>query len=159
MSFVEVKRRPDSHTWHPHIHMLVEGVYVSKQTLSAAWLEITGDSMVVDIKWVRDPDRAAYYAAKYAGKGVHNDVERDPEMLDEALEALRGRRLHTCFGTWSMPAEPGDVYPDEWRTIGTLRSVLERARSDDPTAVAILAVLTNGAPACTEPRSPPVRGE
>ena len=158
VAFLELKRRPHNHTWHPHVHIISEGVFVEKRDLSKAWHEITGDSFIVKIQECDSSDRAAYYAAKYSGKAVHNGVENDPEMLDEAIQALKGRRLHTCFGSWSLPPASDDVCPDEWRTVGTLRSVLERSRLADPAACRIVSLLT-GVPSCsTEPRSPPDLG-
>lgn len=158
IAFVEIKRRAESHTWHPHLHILTEGSYVPKSSLSGAWLEITGDSMIVDIKLCRSGDDAARYVAKYATKGVHGGVENDPEMLDEAVEALKGRRLFACFGSWSLPADDADLYPGEWRTVGTLRSVVERSLGGDVAARAVLDLLAGGAPCSTEPRSPPGLG-
>lgn len=159
ISFVEIKRRAESHTWHPHLHILTEGSYVPKATLSDAWFSITGDSMIVDIKLCKSGEDAARYVAKYASKGVHGGVENDPEMLDEAITALKGRRLYACFGNWSLPAANDDVSPDEWRTVGTLRSLIERSRSGDLACNRILDLLTGEQSCNTAPRSPPDHGE
>lgn len=159
VAFLELKRRPDSHTWHPHIHAIIEGVFLDKDDISEAWHQITGDSFIIKIKKCDSSAKAAYYAAKYSGKAVHNGVENDPEMLDEAIVALKGRRLLMCFGNWSFPDDVEDSYPDEWRAVGTLRSVLERAAAGDLAARTILGLLSGGESSCTEPRSPPVLGE
>jgi hypothetical protein len=158
VAFLELKRRPYNHTWHPHVHIISEGVFVEMRDLSKAWHEITGDSFIVDIRECKSSGHAAWYAAKYSGKAVHNGVENDPEMLDEAIQALKGRRLHTCFGSWSLPAASDDVSPDEWRTVGTLRSIISRSLAGDLAARGILDLLKGGAPCNTEARSPPVHG-
>ena len=43
--------------WHVHLHVLVEGGYVSQRLLAADWQELTGDSCIVDIRDVviREP--------------------------------------------------------------------------------------------------------
>lgn len=158
VAFLELKRRPDSHTWHPHIHAIVEGVFLDKADISDAWHQITGDSFVIKIKLCDSSERAAYYAAKYAGKAVHNGVENDPDMLEEAIVALKGRRLLMCFGNWSFPDDVDDVDPEEWRTIGTLKSVIEQAAAGDLSARTILGLLRGEVSSCTEPRSPPALG-
>ena len=38
--------------WHVHLHVLVEGGYVSQRLLAADWQELTGDSCIVDIREV-----------------------------------------------------------------------------------------------------------
>lgn len=159
VAFLELKRRPGSHTWHPHIHIITEGVDIRKAVLSDAWLAITGDSFIVDIRDCKDDGKAAWYAAKYSGKAVHNGVESDPEMLEEAIVALKGRRLHTCFGDWSL-SDADDELPDAgWHGVATLRSVLDGCLAGDLAARRIIGLL-NGEPSCnTEPRSPPDPGE
>lgn len=158
VAFLELKRRPDSHTWHPHIHAIIEGVFLDKRDISRAWHQITGDSFVVKIQECNSGEKAAYYAAKYAGKAVHNGVESDPEMLEEAIVALKGRRLLTCFGSWSFPDDVDRIFPEEWKAVGTLKSVIEQAAAGDPTARTILNLLRGGVSTCTEPRSPPAPG-
>ncbi|KKM62827.1 hypothetical protein LCGC14_1517790, partial [marine sediment metagenome] len=50
VAFLELKRRPHNHTWHPHVHIISEGLWIEKRDLSKAWLEITGDSFIVKVK-------------------------------------------------------------------------------------------------------------
>lgn len=158
VAFLELKRRPGSHTWHPHIHIITEGVDIRKAVLSDAWLDITGDSFIVDIRDCNSEGKAAWYAAKYSGKAVHNGVENDPEMLEEAIVALKGRRLHTCFGCWSLSDADDDLPACGWHGVATLRSVLDGCAAGDLASRRIVALL-NGDDSCsTEPRSPPDLG-
>lgn len=158
IAFLELKRRPYNHTWHPHVHIIAEGVFLEKRDLSKAWHEITGDSFIVKIQPCNSSEDAAYYAAKYSGKAVHNGVENDPAMLDEAIVALKGRRLHTCFGSWSLPPSDDNVHPDEWRTVAPLHSVIQRSVGGDVAARRILDLLKGDIPCDTEPRGPPDLG-
>lgn len=159
VAFLELKRRPGSHTWHPHIHIITEGVDIRKAVLSDAWLGITGDSFIVDIQDCESDGKAAWYAAKYSGKSVHNGVESDPEMLEEAIVALKGRRLHTCFGSWTLSDADDELPPDGWHGICTLRSVLDGCLAGDLASRRILDLLDGEASCSMEPRSPPGHGE
>lgn len=98
-AFLEIKRGDRSGFWHPHLHILCEGKYVRQSELSDAWRSITKDSFRVDI---RDANRgmAHAYVSKYASKPLNPTFANNDEWLDEAINALRGRRLVTCFGTW-----------------------------------------------------------
>lgn len=158
IAFVEIKRRGESHTWHPHLHILTEGSYVPKASLSDAWLAITGDSMIVDVRLCRSGDDAARYVAKYATKGVHGGVENDPDMLEEAITALKGRRLFACFGDWSLPAADELPADDEWRAVAPLRIVLQRFAEGDMESRRIILTLTERIQCVTEHENQPVRG-
>jgi hypothetical protein len=110
-----------------------------QKDLAAAWLKITGDSHIVDIRFVRSPDRVAAYITKYASKPLTGEVARDPDALDEAVTALAGRRLCTTFGLWRgipllEPPEDG-----EWFKLGTLNDFLDRALNGDTYAMDVLA--------------------
>lgn len=159
VAFLELKRRPGSHTWHPHVHIITEGVDIRKAVLSDAWLEITGDSFIVDIRDCKGDGTAAWYAAKYSGKAVHNGVESDPDMLEEAIVALKGRRLHTCFGNWSLSDADDELPAGGWHGIATLRSILDGCLAGDLASRRIVGLLNGESECDTEPRSPPDPGE
>lgn len=68
----EVKRGAGSGLWHPHIHCLalVSGEITTAE-LAARWKEITGDSHVVDSRYVHADDAGAFcevfkYALKFS---------------------------------------------------------------------------------------------
>jgi hypothetical protein len=94
--FFQVKWISESESWHPHLHCVLDAEYLPHKTLKAIWLEITGDSSIVDIKAVRDPQKVAEYVARYAARPCKlKDLE--PEQRIEVVQALHGRRL--C-GKW-----------------------------------------------------------
>ena len=49
---LEIKWIPATKKWHPHLHIISEGEYLSTYDLSATWRHITGDSHVVDIRLI-----------------------------------------------------------------------------------------------------------
>lgn len=156
--FIEIKRRRNDDGWHTHIHVLSEGRYINKKKLSDAWLDITGDSMIVDVKWCDSGEDAARYVAKYAGKGVHGSCYHDPEILSEAIVAIKGRRLVGKWGTWRSLAFDTDVPPGEWVGVDSLRRLIDRSLRRDPVAIGILAQLKGGDKCTTDARDPPGPG-
>jgi len=99
--FIEVKLSKDRARWHPHLHVISAGEFISAKDLSRAWLHVTGDSFITDIRAIGDVRTRAQYVAKYATKPLHNEVTLVPAKLDEFVKAIKGRRLYQCFGTWS----------------------------------------------------------
>jgi hypothetical protein len=139
--FVEIKRRRSDDGWHVHLHVLADGTYINKKALSDTWLKITGDSFIVDVRYCQSGDDAAKYVAKYAGKGVHGDCYRDPDLLLDAILALKGRRLVGKYGTWRELTFESDAEPGEWIAVDSLSRLFDRRGQGDPEATAILLVL------------------
>lgn len=83
--------------WHPHIHLVWDGRYISQRQLSAEWLECTGDSPIVDVRAIRSRTAIAKYIAKYVAKGVAAQ-EWPEEAIAEYADAMHGARLMHTFG-------------------------------------------------------------
>lgn len=142
MSFVEVKWMPQTKEWHPHLHCLLQGKFLPHELVKTAWLEITGDSYIVDIRYIANVETACGYVAKYTTKGIDGRIWRDVQLYAGVIQAMRGRRMFATFGTWSglnlsKPPE-SDI---EWVTIGTLNSILARAQNGDAVAIQLLSQL------------------
>jgi hypothetical protein len=145
-AFCEIKLARDAHSWHPHLHMLIAGVYMDQGDLSDLWHRVTGDSSIVDIRLVRDTRRAAHYVAKYSTKPLPASVIRDPAALAEALPAVAHRRLIVTFGDWRhirTTAAPDD---HTWQLYATESELRHRAYTDDPLARAVLSMLNTADP-------------
>lgn len=83
--------------WNLHVHVIVAGGYVSQRALSARWLQITGNSYIVDVRAVRGVKRSVSYVLKYLTKLAESD---SVDRCVQTLIALKGsRRVHT-FGIW-----------------------------------------------------------
>jgi hypothetical protein len=149
-AFLEIKWSSKSSRWHPHLHIVCEAGYMPQYELSDLWRGITRDSYIVHISKERNPEKVMRYVTKYASKPLDGSFTRTPGLLDEALVALKGRRLCTCFGSWYGTAlsdaedvELGDDLIDagEWAVITTLEHMLMRALDHDDAARSMLAKL------------------
>lgn len=81
--------------WHVHLHAIVEGRYIQQQRIAADWLDITGDSQIVDIRECRNGEDTLRYLLKY--------ITKRPECAgyeDEYNQTLKGKRLVHAFGLW-----------------------------------------------------------
>lgn len=95
---IEVTFNPQTGQWHPHLHCVLDGDYLPHPELKAAWLSVTGDSSVVDIRAVRDARDAARYISTYVGKLADLSKVPDARIAEYAL-ALHRRRLAGTFGS------------------------------------------------------------
>lgn len=141
VAFVEVTYNADTNRWHPHLHILCVGSWLSQATLSATWDQITGGSFIVDVRRVHDVDQVASYVVKYATKPMNAVLYRHPAKLVEAVRALQGRHLCLTFGTFRGWRLTESTDGDEWTQIGTLESFQCRARDGDWEAMAVLDAL------------------
>jgi hypothetical protein len=82
----------------PHIHAIVYGPYIPQKVLIDAWLALTGDSYIVDIRQIRSVCDALEYVFKYVSKPPSNLKNADDVAVYVAI--TRGfRRLHS-YGIW-----------------------------------------------------------
>lgn len=108
----EVKRGSGSGKWHPHLHMIaLAEVEPDQVALSAEWLEITGDSFIVDVRPIsqEDPVSGFLEVFKYAVKFA----EQEPEDTVEAFCVLRGKRLIGSAGCFRKVTFPEDLLDDQ----------------------------------------------
>lgn len=162
VAFLEITWSDKTHTWHPHFHILVEGHYIPHSKLKNLWYQITGDSFVVDIRYVRDLRTASRYVTKYASKPFNNTYLNRPTQLDECILAIKGRKLLLTFGTWrgiTLIRTPSD---GAWEHVAPLDTIITDAAHGDLYAQHILAKLTDAdlrplyAKAPARPPPPPV---
>lgn len=108
----------DEKGWHPHVHMIcLLNDYIDVKALSKLWLEVTGDSFIVDVRKLKAKDigksegsivDAMQEVFKYALK--FSDLELNDQL--HAWETLRGRRLTGSFGSlWGIKV-PDDSLDD-----------------------------------------------
>lgn len=108
----EVKKGKGSKLWHPHCHMIVlHDRPLDQEKLSQEWLEIMGDSFVVDISPLQHPDDPAAdfcevfkYAVKFSSMM--------PAELFEAYFILAGKRLIFSGGLFRGVEIPEDLTDD-----------------------------------------------
>lgn len=155
VAFLELKRSSRTHRWHPHLHCLIEGRWIEQAKLSSMWHTITGDSYVVDIRRPASNATVARYVTKYASKPFNNSFVRQPELLDEAIVAMRGRKLCVTFGRWRGELLTATPHDGAWEHVASLETVISKAASGDIEARAIMAVLTDADLSSIYERAPP----
>ncbi len=112
--FFQVKKSKSDNLWHPHIHCLVAGKYMHQSELKQKWFHITGDSLIVDIRPIKDKAITARYVARYAA----SPCNLQPLDFDECIEvavALESRRI--C-GTWGICRKLKITSPPKPDTVG-----------------------------------------
>jgi len=140
---LEVKWNPTAKKWHPHLHIISRGSYISTYKLSSLWHDITGDSHIVDIRLISKEKDVAYYVGKYVTKGTNSEVWDDPTVAAEWVTATKGVRMCATFGDWrgmKLLAKPKDEGKD-WRHVASLASICRRARAGDVQACHLLILL------------------
>jgi len=134
VAICEIKHGLDGHTWHPHLHIIVEGKYLPHADLKTHWLRITEDSYIVDIRPVRSTEHLLNYVTKYVSKPLDSSVYATDETLTDAMQAMHGRRTCLTFGSWRGLDLTAHDDETEWESIGPLSDLLELARDGDPDA-------------------------
>jgi hypothetical protein len=146
VAFIEVKRNLEAGTWHPHLHVIAQGRFMPQKSLSQAWRQVTGDSYICDIRYVKSSSHVARYVTTYASKPFDFSLTRDHDALVEAMLALKGKRLILQFGTWRtlrlVTREPPDS-PGAWTAFESLNSLYRRAARSETDAVELLRKLSD----------------
>jgi hypothetical protein len=141
---IEVTRNEETRRWHPHLHVLVKGKYIPHADLKDVWHRITKDSSIVDIRFIKDREKAIRYMAKYVTKPMSAGYDTEPDALAEAIEALKGRRLVLLTGEWHSLKVAIKDDDSNWQYVGTLQSIIERGLAGQPDALEILNHLKGG---------------
>lgn len=135
---LEVKYKPDTKRWHPHLHIIAEGGFLDKYDLSSAWHSATGDSQIIDIRALKSAKDAAHYVCKYVTKGTSNTVWESTAAATEWITASRGVRTCATFGTWrgyKLTTQP-PRYTD-WQPVQSLKSLAAEVSSGDGIAIVL----------------------
>ena len=139
---LEVKYNADTGYWHPHLHIIAEGDFLNQSTLSNAWLHVTGDSHVVDIRALNNERDAAHYVAKYVSKGTSNEVWYQDHLAKEWIAAMKGVRTAATFGSWRgfklLKVTKSDA---GWSKVGKLNEIMRKARNGDSDAMHLMGIL------------------
>lgn len=127
--FFQVCRNTQKQEWHPHLHCIIEGKYIPYKKLRAAWLKITGDSNVVDIRTVKNPKTAADYIARYSARPCKLSGLRF-ELGIELITTFHGKRLSGTWGTGSIISLRPRPITDfgTWRRLGSWTVIIGTSR-------------------------------
>jgi len=141
VGFIELKWSSAHQSWNVHFHCLLHGLYIPQSDLSKAWLRITGDSRITDIRFVRDNRVAARYVTKYASKPVDHGVSADLVLLQDVILGTKGKRLVVAFGDWKgvqVTQVPDDV---AWENLGHVEDLAYKAKMGDLFAIEALTTI------------------
>lgn len=144
--FFQLTMNKDTGLWHPHIHILVESDYIPRKKLSDEWLKVTCDSMIIDIRKVADPEKAAEYVARYAtvpGEVLKCSVKQGAAMVI----GLKGIRMCGAFGSAKGLALRPKSSPEfaKWRKVMSYCAFVVGA-SLDPYIQAVAEAFRDGKP-------------
>lgn len=116
-AFIELTINTDTGAWHPHLHVILDGKWLDHALLRPLWRQITGDSYVIDIRLIRNREKTIHYITKHSTKALPPSVIHDSAALEEAVVALRGRKLCYTFGSWSRWRLLKPPTDDQWETV------------------------------------------
>jgi hypothetical protein len=126
--------------WHVHVHILADAAYISHDALVAAWLAITGDSFIVDIREARSADEALCYVLKYVGKPPKASggypVEDFVRIFNEVMKGVR--LIHTFGSLYSYrPSRLSRPCPNCGKAEWALLSILSYWPADFLTDISV----------------------
>lgn len=140
---IEVTRNRRTHTWHVHVHAVIDGTFWAQAELSKAWKVASGGSMIVDIRACHDRRAAARYIATYIAKAP--DIKDwPPSLVCEFAEGMHGRRLLLTVGGLhgGTPTERDDQQrPRLVEVLCSVDRLHHAAALGSPTALQALAYL------------------
>ena len=145
IAVIEITYNQKEKRWHPHLHVICKSSYIEQGHLSQAWLSITGDSQICDIREVKTARGAAGYVAKYVAKAPPNGTIANIELAKEWLETVTKTRLFIRFGKPKTPIDPDPSDKDhgDWYRMLGLNDLLASAREGFAPAREILKALFN----------------
>ena len=96
--FLQITYNATTDQWHPHLHVLADMDYTPQKLLSKLWHTVTRSSMIVDIRRVKNVQKAADYVARYSARPCN--LRDLPNLVRvELIEQLHGQRMVNAFGT------------------------------------------------------------
>lgn len=100
-ALLEIGFNFQTNRWHPHLHVILDGKFFPHAALKSMWLDVTGDSSIIDIRLIRTIPELVSYVTKYVTKPLSAELTRHGATLLTAILALTGRKTLFTFGTWS----------------------------------------------------------
>lgn len=141
VAFIEIKWNEAKQRWHPHFHVIMSAGYLPQKAIAERWHAITGSSFIVHIKRPKNSETVIRYVTKYGSKPLDQSFVANPDRLDQAIAALKGRHLATAFGDWRGWCLTDDDEHEKWLPVDTLSNLLRRAARGDPEAITIMEKL------------------
>ncbi len=99
--------------------------------------------------------KAANYVTEYITKPVANQIYNVPDLLDEAIIAMKARRTLVTFGTWYGVDFFRSRDTTEWLPVAPLNRIIAEAIEGNANSSAILSLVTVRTPPEHSGRPPP----
>lgn len=99
IAFLHLKENDEKTEYHVHLHIFITGSYVPQRWLSAEWLKVTGDSLIVHVQAAhseKELGKTIKDYARYAGRPA-NLLDISAEHRLEVIHAFEGIRV--CWTT------------------------------------------------------------
>jgi hypothetical protein len=145
---VETTYKPETESWHAHLHCVMTARYVSCRELSKAWRVASKGSFIIDIRALRSKNAnqdVANYVTSYITKTPTGVDPQNLPVLEAWVNALTSNHWIVGFGKRNVATskpDQGEKPPKEtWVSLGFLNDLLEKANYGDSRAVAIVAKL------------------
>lgn len=123
--FVQITRNKEAEQWHPHLHILLTGVYFPHATLKNLWFTASKGSSIVDIRKAIDREKSCEYVARYATQCADLLPLSDDEGVS-LIRSVRGRKLAGTFGSFRgvrLTFKKPDG-PDNWTPVQSFVAVI-----------------------------------
>lgn len=147
---IEITYNHERRQWHPHLHVLSRGKFISQMNLADTWSMCSKGSRICDVRAVKNGKHCARYMAKHLGKPP--DFYDAPNALALAVEwykAIRNAKMLLSFGDAPpLPelekAEGPEADPNLWHTLGTLEDILAAQERGEQWAKEIIEAILKG---------------
>jgi len=93
----ETTRNEQKGSWHPHVHLIIDGEFWAHADLLAEWKKALQGDGAARIEACHDRTRSARYLAKYLAKDTEIAAWKESTIVEFA-EAMHRRRLVATFG-------------------------------------------------------------
>jgi hypothetical protein len=128
--FLQITYNARTGQFHPHLHTICDSPWFAHRALKKLWEAATGDSSIVWIQSIQDPERAAYHAARYVSRPADLS-DLPPDQQDQVIFDTAGRHLVGCYGSAAAAHVLRKPTFDRtaWTTIGSWFHVVNLAPS------------------------------
>lgn len=138
-AMLEVKYSKGTGHWHPHLHLISEGLWLDKRDLVRMWKAATGDSFIADIRDIPTAKDVCHYVCKYVSKGTSGDVWDIASVAQEWILASKGVRTMLTYGTWRgfrllQVADNGE----QWKPVTTMIKLYEAIERNEIWAMRLI---------------------
>lgn len=126
---IEITHNAKTGKWHPHLHILYDGLFIAHDIIKENWKAVTKDSEIVDIRRISSRMKAVAYVAKYVSK-TNAMPKTAIGKTKEWVHAVSGLREFSTFGNLfnQMPKEEKKTRSLEH--LFYLNQLAEAARAD-----------------------------